>query len=202
MKKRINLVEAARKDTQTGSEKKLQKEIYELLLDDKQGHHYPEFAARFKDFNLVIDKECPTAQIEFDTGEVTVNPGFIEDENNERRTRQLVLLIRHEMAHALLMHQVKTIAYFQKKYPGEHGTKLSCSRSIHSLQNIITDFEISNKRYSDQDKETVKNMTVAGKLIGGLVTEEHRDWAQLNLIEMYERLRQEIIELDNQVLKE
>lgn len=37
------------------------------------------------------------------------------------------------------------------------------------------DDEISNKKYTDEDKEIVRNMWLNGRLIGGLVTEDHRD---------------------------
>lgn len=65
--------------------------------------------------------------------------------------------------------------------------------SLNSLLNIIADFEISNKKYTSEDKGIVLNMYLNGKLIGGLVTEMHRkEWAALPIEQMYDKLVEEL----------
>ena len=71
---------------------------------------------------------------------------------------------------------------------------------MHELVNWLEDFEISNKRYTDEDKKIVRNMILNGKLIGGLVTEEHREaWKDATLEEMYDAWSEELEKLEKQV---
>ena len=61
------------------------------------------------------------------------------------------------------------------KYGEEGYTRIKMSQSIHTLFNILEDFEISNTRYSKADKEIVRHMILNCQEIGGLVTEDHRE---------------------------
>lgn len=45
---------------------------------------------------------------------------------------------------------------------------------IQSLANTLMDFEISNRRYTAEDKDLVTKLLLNGRIIHGLVTEEHR----------------------------
>jgi hypothetical protein len=66
--------------------------------------------------------------------------------------------------------------------------------------NIIEDFEISNKRYTDEDKIVVKNMRLAGKEIGGLITEKIRgSWATMSVLDMYDALEDEIKSIQDSI---
>lgn len=63
------------------------------------------------------------------------------------------------------------------------------------------DDEISNKKYTDEDKKTVRNMWLNGRIIGGLVTEDHReDWQNLSVEEMYDRVTEEIDQMQQKLL--
>ena len=65
------------------------------------------------------------------------------------------------------------------------------------------DDEISNKKYTDEDKETVRNMWLNGRLIGGLVTEDHRDgWKNLSIEEMYDKVTDEIENIQRKLLSQ
>ena len=65
--------------------------------------------------------------------------------------------------------------------------------SLHGILNIIEDFEISNTRYTDTDKEIMRNIILNGKEIHCLVTEDHNDdWADMTLEEMFNALTQEL----------
>lgn len=173
----MKLTEAEKKEFMTKDEMKWKKRLIALLKDDGRGHHHALFAKRLEDFVLKIiydDAICPTASISFDDGVININHGFLDD-NNPGIFRQLSVLMRHEMSHNLLMHQVRMVRNFQKKYGKTGETRISLSNSIHELINIIEDYEISNTRYTSEDKDTVRNMWLNGKLIGGLVTEDERD---------------------------
>ena len=74
------------------------------------------------------------------------------------------------------------------------------SASLHEILNIIEDFEISNKRYTSEDKKIVKAMMLNGQVIGGLVTEEHRQsWVNMSVEAMYEELSKELIKINSDI---
>lgn len=158
------------RDFMTDKEVKLKKKLIALLKDDGKGHHHAKYAARLAKFNVnivPIGKEPSTAAISFDDGIIYINEGFLRDPNT---FFQLNVLMRHELCHNLLMHQIRMMKHITS-LPWSH---VKMSSSIHELLNIIEDFEISNKKYSAEDKQIVKNMWLNGKLISGLVTEDHR----------------------------
>jgi hypothetical protein len=81
---------------------------------------------------------------------VYVNSGMLDmdyyNKNGEFRDaphfNQMSMLIRHELAHNLLMHQIRMIKKLADKFP---EMKLKTSSSLHNLTNILEDFEISNE---------------------------------------------------------
>lgn len=61
-----------------------------------------------------------------------------------------------------------------------------------SLFNVAGDYEISNRGYTEKDKQVVRRIVMGAKVLSGLVTEdEHPDWVNLSVEEMYKRLREE-----------
>lgn len=186
--------EAAPRQTMSKKEKLLKKKLIALLKDDGKGHRHAKFAARLEDFivKIVSLKDDPdmTAAVNFEEVTIYISEGFLSDPDT---FYQLNVLMRHELAHYLMQHQIRMLDKLISKYGKEDGTRISMSMSIHRLLNIIEDFEISNKRYTSEDKLIVKNMTLNFEVIGGLVTEEIRkDWQSLNVIEMYDMLSKEI----------
>lgn len=168
------LNEAEKKEFMTRREQALKKRLIALLKDDGKGHKHARYAERLADFDIKIvplGYEPETAAISFDEGLIYINEGFLSDPNT---FFQLNVLMRHEMAHNLLMHQIRMARQMKQKYGGKSGTRLSLSKSLHEINNIIEDFEISNTRYTTEDKQIVKNMYLNGELIGGLVTEDYR----------------------------
>lgn len=193
MKKRIKLVEANKKVFMTQKEQALKKRLIALLRDDGKGHHHAKYAARLADFDIQIVpvKEDPnfTAAISFEDGIIYISEGFI---SNPSTFHQLNVLLRHELAHNLLMHEIRMMHKIGS-LPYSH---IKYSQSLHRLLNIIMDFEISNKKYSAEDKIIVKNMWLNGQVIGGLITEEHRQaWMSMSVEEMYDALTDEIAAL-------
>jgi hypothetical protein len=100
-----------------------------------------------------------------------------------------------------MQHELRMMQMITKKYGKEGWTHIKVSQSLHELMNIIEYFEIYNKRYTKADKIAVRNMLLFGRLIGGLVTEDHReDWKDLSVVEMYKELCAEIDQIQKKVL--
>lgn len=185
-----NLITEARR-YMTDRERKLRTSLVKLLRDDGKGHHHAKYAERLSkfDINIISLKDDPnfTAAISFEEGIIYIGEGFLTDPST---FFQLNILMRHELAHNLLMHEIRMMRHL-----GEDTWKnvFGQSASLHRILNIIMDDEISNKKYSDEDKQTVRNMYLNGKLIGGLVTEDHRQaWLDLPLEKMYEKVKEEL----------
>ncbi len=184
------LFEAPRREFKKDEEKRLKRRLVALLRDDGKGHHHAKYADRLEllDIQIVPLSVDPnfTASISYDRGIVRISEGFLNDPGT---FYQLNVLMRHELAHNFLMHQVR-MAY---KLGEMAHVRTSFSSSLHRLHNIIADDEISNRKYSEEDKIIVQNMVLNGRVIGGLVTEDHRkDWIHLSIEEMYDRICEEI----------
>lgn len=185
----------------TDRERKVKKALCQLLIN--KGHR--KYAERFWkfDFNIVDSKKHPdfTAAISFDEATVFISDGFLG--TSEAIFNQLDVLLRHELAHNLMMHQIRLMHVFKRLHkndPDEAYEHISYSASLHNILNIIEDFEISNKRYTSADKKIVKAMMLNGKVIGGLITEEHRsNWANMSLEAMYNELSNELIAINSAI---
>lgn len=191
----------AKADFMTKREEKLKKKLIALLRDDGKGNRHAMFAKRLEDFDIkivsLIDDPNMTAAISFDEATIYISEGFLLD---EATFFQLNVLMRHELAHNLMMHQIRMMHKIIEKYGEEGYTHIKESMSLHDLENVIEDFEISNKRYTQADKAVVRNMYLNGKLIGGLVTDTIRDaWKTQSVEEMYESLLAEIDKINNDI---
>ena len=185
----------------TDRERKLKKALCQLLID--KGHR--KYAERFwkLDFNIVDSKKHPdfTAAISFDDATVFISDGFLG--SGQGIFNQLDVLLRHELAHNLMMHQIRLMYIFKKLHaddPDNAYEHIRYSASLHEILNIIEDFEISNKRYTSEDKKIVKAMMLNGRIIGGLVTEDHRQaWANMPVEAMYDELSRELIQINSSI---
>ena len=184
----------------TGEERAVKKALCQLLID--RGHR--KYAERFwkLDFNIISSKKHPdfTAAISFDEATVYLSDGFLG--SGQGIFNQLDVLLRHEMAHNLMMHQIRMMYVFKKIHandPDEAYEFISYSSTLHDLLNIIEDFEISNKRYSPKDKDIVRNMMLNGEIISGLVTEDQRGWDKMSLEQMYDELSKELIQIHSAI---
>lgn len=184
----------------TDRERKLKKALCQLLID--KGHR--KYAERFwkLDFNIIASKKHPdfTAAISFDDATVFISDGFLG--SGQGIFNQLDVLLRHELAHNLMMHQVRLMYVFKKLHahdPDNAYEHIKYSASLHEILNIIMDFEISNKRYTSEDKKIVRAMMLNGQVIGGLVTEDHRGWDKLSLEAMYNELSNELIQINSDI---
>jgi hypothetical protein len=185
----------------TDRERKLKKALCQLLID--KGHR--KYAERFwkLDFNIIDSKKHPdfTAAISFDEATVFISDGFLG--SGQGIFNQLDVLLRHELAHNLMMHQIRLMHVFKKLHaddPDNAYEHIRYSISLHEVLNIIEDFEISNKRYTAEDKKIVKAMQLNGQVIGGLVTEDHRQaWEKLSVEAMYDELSKELIQINSDI---
>lgn len=184
----------------TDRERKVKKALCQLLVN--KGHR--KYAERFwkLDFNIIDSKKHPdfTAAISFDEATVFISDGFLG--SGQGIFNQLDVLLRHEMAHNLMMHQIRMMHVFKKLHandPEEAYEHIRYSASLHTILNIIEDFEISNKRYSAEDKKIVRSMQLNGRVIGGLVTEDHRGWDRMPLETMYDELTKDLIRINSEI---
>lgn len=185
----------------TDRERRVKKALCQLLID--KGHR--KYAERFwkLDFNIIDSKKHPdfTAAISFDEATVFISDGFLG--SGQGIFNQLDVLLRHELAHNLMMHQIRLMYVFKKLHtsdPEEAYEHISSSASLHELLNYIEDFEISNKRYTSTDKKIVRTMQLNGRVIGGLVTEDHRGgWEKLSLEAMYDEISKELIQINSSI---
>lgn len=184
----------------TDRERDLKKALCKLLID--RGHR--KYAERFwkLDFNIVNSKKYPkfTAAISFDEATVFISDGFLT--GGQGIFNQLDVLLRHELAHNLMMHQIRLMHVFKRihaKDPDEAYERIKYSSSLHAILNIIEDFEISNKRYTAADKAIVRKMQLNGRMISGMITEDHRDWENLSLEQMYDELSKELIRINSAI---
>ena len=181
----------------TKREEKLKEELIKLL----QKNRHAKYAERLKYFIInIVPVSGPegdpnfVAAISFETGIIYISEGFLQD---PAVFAQLDVVIRHELAHNLMMHQIR----MANKLKGLGIEALQTSSSIHHMINFIEDDEISNKRYTAADKEVVRKMWLNGRLIGGLVTEDHREaWLHLSVEEMYDKLTAELEAVHRQYL--
>lgn len=198
IKNRNNILLLEAKHFMTKREKQLKNQLIKLLEDDGKGNRHAKYADRLSkfDINIVPLKADPnyTASISFDEAIIRVGAGFLVDPET---FYQLSVLMRHELAHNLMMHQLRML----KKLGNERWEGFAASYSLHDLLNTIMDDEISNKKYSKADKEIVRNMWLNGRLISGLVTEDHREsWLELTLEEMFEKIEEEVEAAHNEIL--
>jgi hypothetical protein len=185
----------------TDRERRVKKALCQLLID--KGHR--KYAERFwkLDFNIIDSKKHPdfTAAISFDEATVFISDGFLG--SGQGIFSQLDVLLRHELAHNLMMHQIRLMYVFKKlhaKDPDEAYEHIRCSSSLHDILNCIEDFEISNKRYTSTDKKIVRAIQLNGRVIGGLVTEDLRDsWQNMSLETMYDELSKELIQINSAI---
>ncbi len=112
---------------------------------------------------------------------------------------QICTIIRHEILHHYLKHEKRLL----DKLAIEKGLdpddiddmtldEIKKELYSNSMFNYAADYEISNRGYTDKDKEIVRNLKLNGEIVQGLVTEDdHPDWVDLSVEEMYDKIREE-----------
>ena len=154
------------------NEKKAKSQIMNFLA--KQG--YPRYAALLSNFDVNLTADPDTvAYVENDRARIVVNKNLYLE--------QLSVVIRHELLHRWLRHNYRLGQHVgQDKWDKR-------TRQQHMIGNIAADYEISNRGYTDEDKEVVRHLMIKDKEMRGLVTEDdYPDWVDMSVEEMYDKL--------------
>lgn len=139
------------------------------------------------DFNFTSDPNV-VAYMEPDKGRIVCNKGL--------DMSQISTVIRHEILHEFLTHQMRLVAHLSKKLGYDVNNLTDDQRKevlnkIYSNKsfNIAGDYEISNRGYTEEDKRNVRSIKLNDRVLSGLVTEDdHPDWVDLSLEDMYDKL--------------
>ena len=185
--------------------------LIKFLQDDGRGHRHAKFAERFKAFSFKFVSERYAQQetggapawINFENRtiyiqKILLNP-IPEELGGVRRVYdQLSVILRHELIHALLRHQVRMLEKLKQAHGDELADALNKDASLHELENIIADWEISDRGYDRNDANIMKRLLLNGKEIEALVVAiDHPDWVSMSLEEMYDELVKHINDLNN-----
>ena len=103
---------------------------------------------------------------------------------------QVSTIVRHEILHEYFTHHERT-----QKFDKEHPDLLPLG-SDHEASNIAGDYEISNRGYTDADKNIARNIIMGEgenqKILRGLVTEDqYPGWENMTFEELYEKILEE-----------
>lgn len=204
--KNKNLFEAF----QTVSEQQAKKIILAFLrnVNGKFGSaKYPVLADRLALYNVALVNDPDLiAAISFSNATVYLNKSIFSKNDENKYDKQLIqniiLLIRHELAHNMLMHEVRMMAELNKRGTNFYK-KVSKSASLQGLLNILMDFEIANRVYTESDKVLIRSMVINGQLCAGLVTDLDKPaWKNLSLEQMYYSAKDEIKRLSDLIKAE
>jgi len=171
------------------------KEFKQLILNKLISNGYGTYAKRLKEFRFIIadmfmDQYIGTAAMFTDQKTIVFNPGFFvidpDDPNAEKeQMERLSVLIRHELLHALLMHQRRFIDHIKTKNMDDF--KNYTVDMVGDMQNKAADWELSERGYDDHDKEIVRNMALNGRVIGGLIlSDDHPEWLGKTFEEIFD----------------
>lgn len=153
---------------------------------------YVTYAELFKEFDLnLTSRPDVIAYMEPGKGRIVINKTLTAE--------QASVVIRHEILHAYLQHELRLL----KKIAKDRGLDYDAltDMNIKDLKkevykddvfNYAADYEISNRGYTENDKKTMRRLQVGERIVSGLVTEDRdASWVNLSLEEMYEKLRKE-----------
>ena len=163
------------------------KQVKEMVLDMLIQEGYGTYARRLKEFEFIVadfyaGSYIPVAAMFPTLGCIVINTGFLDD---EKTFKQLSVIVRHELLHFLLMHEKRLYDHLKATDPDFENTYKKAS--IHEIANYAMDWELSERGYDDHDKDVVRNMTLNGRVCGGLILEDdHPEWLGKPMEEIFE----------------
>ena len=178
----------------TQKEKKAKRILKKLL--NEQG--YPTYANIFNEFDLHLTSDPGVVgYMEPGKGVITLNHGL--------DMSQISVIVRHEILHEYLNHTVRLLKkvnapstniydYKQQKVNPDDLTISDLMNLGYNPRqaNIAGDYEISNRGYTEEDKAVARAIKLNGQELQGLVTEDqHPDWVDYTVEELYDALQQE-----------
>lgn len=161
---------------------------------------YKAYANILKEFDLnLTDDPNVVGYTQIDKGRIVVNQNL--------RLNQVSMVVRHEILHNFLEHEKRLLKHLAHQANLDYDTladtdfkKLQNQLYSNQIFNIAADYEISNRGYTEKDKQTVQNLWLNGQKVSGLVTEvEHPDWITLSVEEMYDKLQKEMTQQEQQM---
>ena len=168
---------------------KFERQAKNEVLDVLREEGYPTYARLLNmfDVNLTSDPGV-IGYMSPSEGKIVLNKGL--------DIEQVSVIVRHEILHEYLTHEMRLLKHLAQSmgldYDDLDDIKIKdLKRELYknSNFNIAADYEISNRGYTDADKETVRNIKLNGQILSGLVTEdEHPDWTNLSVEDMYDKL--------------
>lgn len=168
---------------------KIEKASKKVILKRLRDEWYGTYANIFELFDLHITDDPETIGfMEPAKGCITINRNIDAD--------QFSVVIRHEILHFYLEHEMRLLRHIAESQglPFDELSDMSI-REIKNLAysnkvfNIAADYEISNLGYTEEDKKSIRSILLNGQVLTGLVTEDqHPDWVNLSLEEMYDKL--------------
>jgi len=169
------------------------REIKEIIINKLITDGYGTYAKRLKEFDFIVadifeGTPIPTAAMFTSLGTIVINPGFLvatDPRSQELQLDRLSVLIRHELLHALLMHQRRFIDHMEKQNLDDF--KDYTVDMVQEMQNMAADWELSERGYDEHDKDIVRNMELNGRVIGGLILEDdHPEWLGKTFEEIFD----------------
>ena len=164
-----------------------------MTLLSEQG--YPTYAKLLNEFDLnLTENPAVVAFMEPAKGRIVVNRGLEET--------QVSVIIRHEILHSYLKHELRLLQKLARDRNIDYDSlaDIELDELDKELKNILysnddfniaADYEISNLGYTDADKDAVRQINLNGQILSGLVTEdEHPDWIDYSVEDMYQELSQ------------
>lgn len=172
----------------TREERATKEYIYQKLREEG----YPTYAKIFGNLDLNLTKSDKViGYMDPKTGTITINRDLEED--------QFSVIIRHEILHNYLRHEKRLLDHLaeMRGIDPDDLDDLTLNELRDFLYgnqdfNIAADYEISNRGYTEEDKQTVRNILLNGKVLSGLVTEDqHPEWVNWDVEDMYDELLKE-----------
>lgn len=145
---------------------------------------YPYYAAYLEKFDInLTDDPNVTAYTVYEEKRIVINRGVNE--------QQVSVVIRHELLHNYLKHNYRLEKHVgERRWGGEDPVAGDIPvDDLHQIGNIAADFEISNRGYTKKDKQTIRNLMINDRLVGGLITEDsHKDWRLMTVEQLMDEL--------------
>lgn len=161
----------------------------EYIINKLSRQGYPTYAKLLNDFDVnLTNNDDVIAFMEPSKGRIVINRGLDDD--------QVSVVIRHEILHQYLQHEMRLLKKLATDANMDYD-KLTdieiddLKRDLYKNKdfNYAADYEISNRAYTDSDKETIRQININGRILSGLVTEDdHPDWIDMSVEEMYDEL--------------
>lgn len=181
---------------------KLERLAKEEVLTILSEEGYPTYAKLLSKFELNLTSDPGVVgYMEPAKGRIVLNRGL--------DIEQVSVIARHEILHFYLEHERRLL----QKLAQQTGANLDdlddirvgdLKKDLYKNKNfnIAADYEISNRGYTDADKETIRSIKLNGQELRGLVTEDdHPEWVNLSVEDMYDELNKKMNQEKQQAQK-